>query len=343
MTQPPSPDADDALDVENEQHPAGLPPIQPRPLQVFSLHTIAPLAPASVLGVLARLGILYLGTYSGQSAFSLAWVQAAGCFVMGLCIALRDPITATYQPLYLALTTGFCGSLTTFSGWQLDVFLAWANKPYTHKHTIHTIVDGLTLLAFTFGLSLAALQFGVHIASSVSATFSIKPHPLRPSGFVTILCLCTFLATIPAFVLLPKFDRFVVCSALLYSYPGTLLRYTLGTKLNNPRFPYGTFAANVLGTALLAAFYVLRSSSVSTNFNACIVIQGLSDGLCGCLTTVSTFAAEIRAANSKTAWTYTAASVLAAQLVCVLVLVPAWSTHAIFDTVRCLAHGSEQD
>ena len=33
----------------------------------------------------------------------------------------------SYGPLYTALTTGFCGSLTTFSGWQLDVFESWIN------------------------------------------------------------------------------------------------------------------------------------------------------------------------------------------------------------------------
>lgn len=31
-----------------------------------------------------------------------------------------------YPPLFVALGTGFCGSLTTFSTWMFDVFSAFA-------------------------------------------------------------------------------------------------------------------------------------------------------------------------------------------------------------------------
>lgn len=31
------------------------------------------------------------------------------------------------------LHLGFCGSLTTFSGWQLDVFYSWINEGEFHR------------------------------------------------------------------------------------------------------------------------------------------------------------------------------------------------------------------
>lgn len=31
------------------------------------------------------------------------------------------------------MTTGFCGSLTTFSSWQLDVFMSWLNPTHDHR------------------------------------------------------------------------------------------------------------------------------------------------------------------------------------------------------------------
>lgn len=57
----------------------------------FSLAVIALLMPASVFGVLARLGLEALVTYDGQSIFPLAYVQATGCFIMGLGLGMKGP------------------------------------------------------------------------------------------------------------------------------------------------------------------------------------------------------------------------------------------------------------
>ena len=46
--------------------------------------------------------------------------------------ASSEPWTS-YGPLYTAITTGFCGSLTTFSSWQLDVFTSWLNPTHAHR------------------------------------------------------------------------------------------------------------------------------------------------------------------------------------------------------------------
>ena len=58
----------------------------------LSFPVLALLAPASILGVLARLGLQAITTYDGRSIFPLAWVQAAGCLVMGFALGLREPI-----------------------------------------------------------------------------------------------------------------------------------------------------------------------------------------------------------------------------------------------------------
>ena len=60
----------------------------------FSLGVIAPLMPASVFGVLARLGLDALATYDGRSVFPLAYPQALGCLIMGICLPLKDPISS---------------------------------------------------------------------------------------------------------------------------------------------------------------------------------------------------------------------------------------------------------
>ena len=58
----------------------------------LSPHVIALLMPASIFGVLARLGIQALVGYEGTSAFPLAWVQVMGCFVMGFGVGIKDPL-----------------------------------------------------------------------------------------------------------------------------------------------------------------------------------------------------------------------------------------------------------
>jgi hypothetical protein len=62
----------------------------------LSFPVLALLAPASVFGVLARLGLQGLTTYDGQSVFSLAYAQTIGCFIMGFCLSLKEPIGHLY-------------------------------------------------------------------------------------------------------------------------------------------------------------------------------------------------------------------------------------------------------
>ena len=91
------------MSVAPEESPADLRPepkeaqvvVEP-PLQLFhplNWEILALLMPASVLGVLARLGLTALTSYAGESIFPLAYVQGVGCLVMGFCLALKSPIS----------------------------------------------------------------------------------------------------------------------------------------------------------------------------------------------------------------------------------------------------------
>ncbi|KAJ6544040.1 major facilitator superfamily domain-containing protein [Mycena capillaripes] len=278
-------------------------PEEPKAYHPLSLHVIALLMPFSVLGVLARLGLSALATYSGQSVFPLLYAQGIGCLIMGFCLALKEPFNRYYSPAYIALTTGFCGSLTTFSGWQLDIFKSWLNTNNAPWSPLNNVLDGICKSVFTISLSLASLFFGMHIANQISPFFRAGPQPgkfIRVA--ITALSICTYAATIPAYYLLPRDYRHQATAALLFSFPGTLTRYLLSTHLNTliPSFPLGTYAANTFGTALSGTFRVLQTSAHSPlSSGTCTIIQGLADGYCGSLTTVSTFAAEL--ATFKTA------------------------------------------
>jgi len=293
----------------------------------FSIEVIALLMPSSVLGALARLGIHALAHYNGDAIFPLAWVQATGCFFMGVAFSMKGSIGDFYSPLYTAVTTGFCGSVTTFSSWQLDVFQAWDNAMNFQRGWFRTTVDGVSRLVFTMAISLSALAFGIHIGKSIQPyIFPTKPPSQYTRAVLVVLSICIYSLTIPFYVRLDPSFRPKATAALMFSFPGTLTRYLFSYSLN-PRlklFPLGTLTANSLGTALLAMFHVLQATVAGSKPVPCGVLQGLVDGYCGCLTTVSTFALEVRELKGYRAWLYVILSCLVGQMLCLIILGPSW-------------------
>ena len=58
----------------------------------LSFPVLAMLMPASIFGVLARLGLQAITTYDGREIFPLAWIQGMGCLIMGFALGLKEPI-----------------------------------------------------------------------------------------------------------------------------------------------------------------------------------------------------------------------------------------------------------
>ncbi|CAG7848520.1 SubName: Full=Uncharacterized protein {ECO:0000313/EMBL:CCA66575.1} [Serendipita indica DSM 11827] len=298
------------------------------PPGILSLEAIFLLAPFSIFGLLARLGIAALARYPNDAIFELAWVQAAGCLVMGIAQSQKAFIMTFYPPLYLGITTGFCGSLTTFASWQRDVFLAWIEGRPAGFSNWHRFLDGATRLFFTQAISVATFKCGLAIGKRRVHIMPQIPHrPLRV--VITVVALCTYIAVFPLFFVLPLSFREEVTAALLFAFPGALTRHLLGTWLNAKKsnFPLGTFASNTAGTVISAIVYVLQHTHpVECNSSATAILQGLTDGYAGCLSTVSTFVAEAYLMNRKDSWTYVLWSWISAQILLVLVLgIPYWT------------------
>jgi len=72
---------------------------------------------------------------------------------------------------------------------------------------------------------------------------------------------------------------------------GSVLRYIIGKYLNSTEsgIPYGTFAANILGSLLIGIIlgFALKNNSLTQNHTLL-----LATGFCGGFTTFSTFAYE---------------------------------------------------
>jgi fluoride ion exporter CrcB/FEX len=75
----------------------------------------------------------------------------------------------------------------------------------------------------------------------------------------------------------------------------------------------GTFIINIGGTALLGAFFDLQHAQniggSDGSIAACQILQGLIDGFCGALTTVSTWIVELTSLRRRHAYIYGIASI----------------------------------
>ena len=237
-------------------------------------------------------------------------------------------------PIYIGLATGFCGSFTSFSTFITDAFLVLANEqasssPTTPYHdisaaSIHARNGGYSFMALVGVLivhpavSISALKTGAHIALGTERFMPSIPSKLIThwlDRMVLVLGLGCWIGAVLLSVFPPGVAsewRSRATMPLIFSPPGVLLRFYLSKHLNPrlPSFPLGTFAANIIGTVVEAVCYVLQHSngivlkSGSVNLNACVVLEGWMQGFCGCLTTVSTWVAELNGLRRRHAWFY---------------------------------------
>jgi protein CrcB len=197
---------------------------------------------------------------------------------------------------------------------------------------LQQFIDGLGKTVFTYSLSLASVSFGYNIANVLAPHLPTFKFPSKPVRYTwSVLAVCMYAAVFPAYFQMSPRIRHSATAALLFAFPGALTRYVLSIYLNQrtKAMPLGTLSANLLGTALLGAFHVIQSLPNPVSSGACSIMQGLGDGYCGCLTTISTFAAELREMEWVKAVCYAIISWGVGQLLLLVILGPSmWAGHA---------------
>ncbi|KAM3083809.1 hypothetical protein ACMFMG_002078 [Clarireedia jacksonii] len=265
--------------------------------------------------------------------------------------AAKKAHTATKKtiPLYIGLATGFCGSFTSFSSFIRDAFLALSNdlpsplnhpQDYTpvHASTTSTVSRNggysfmalLAVIIITVSLCLAALFVGAHLAIFLepytpSLSFKLSRKFLDPLAvFLAWGCWlgAVFLAIFPPDRndSPPEIWRGRAVFALVFAPIGCLARFYASLYLNGKlsSFPLGTFVVNMFGTAILGMAYDLQHVPLGWVVG-CQVLQGIEDGFCGCLTTVSTWVNELSALRRSHAYRYGVASVVGG--LCLLIVI----------------------
>ncbi|KNG81584.1 putative chromosome condensation protein (CrcB) [Aspergillus nomiae NRRL 13137] len=325
----------------------GLPPT------TTQLFTLSYLVFFAIFGTLARLGLQALTIYPGAPVGTgVLWANVGGSLLMGFFLEDKnlfreewgsvnpnnnnttgtDPSAESKRhksvkktiPLYIGLTTGFCGCFTSFSSFIRDIFLALSNdlSDPSAPNGGYSFMALVAVILTTVALSLSALIFGAHLALALDPVTPSFPFRFTRRFIDPLFIILGWGCWLGAVFLAiwppdrhdngPEFWRGRAVFAVVFAPLGCFLRYYVSLVLNArlPSFPLGTFAVNIFGTIILAMCYDLQhvdgigasslgSGASSSILTSCQVLAGVMDGFCGSATTISTWVAELNGLSRR--------------------------------------------
>ncbi|KAI5950540.1 hypothetical protein CANMA_005200 [Candida margitis] len=308
------------------------------------LPIILNLTHGAIWGVLVRKGLIQLTTYNGSFLSGVIWANFTACVVMGLAVEgeeiwmtlLEDKTYPTKSaiPLYTGITTGFCGTVSSFSTVLLDAFNKSADTMigihFHYPNGAYGIMEFLAVILAQLGLSMMGFHIGKHLSQVIDN--NVRPMTQKAYRFLELLSMALGVSLVIITCFLIGFKNHGAWRswtfAMLFAPFGAILRFYLSKYLNTKvkNFPMGTFAANTLGTLLLAIFTLLgrgrlpSGGRINPHVMGCHVLVGLDDGFCGALTTVSTFMAELFALKTWHSYRYGFVSVVVGYALMILIL-----------------------
>lgn len=262
------------------------------------------LIPFSISGALIRIKLRDVFNFVDSEIYSLIYAQLIGCFIMGFCLRYRQIIVNLYSPLYIGLTSGLCGSITTFSSWNIDIFQSLTNT----KNPNYNVMNGITQIIITICVSMWCIYVWIADFEIKNTYKTTKIRKWKKIDiFITLLSLIILIIILILVIIYKSYITIVCITAPL----GSFMRFYLSRfNIKIPKFPIGTFLANIIGT-LIISFLKYKNNDIT---------NGFSDGLCGCLTTISTFAVELVTLYRLHSFIYATISVFLAQCIVFIVL-----------------------
>ncbi|XP_020095039.1 fluoride export protein 1-like [Ananas comosus] len=275
-----------------------------------------------------------------------------GCFLIGwFGIVFKTDIRQISDHLVVGLTTGYLGSLTTFSGWNQKMLDLSANGHWLFAFA--GVILGMFIVneSITIGVESAEAlrkwllqQFNKSLTNFKSKLEQWRVE-MRIQNIAVIILL--FLAMLAIWFLFGALailklhslaDETVLWWGCTVGPPGVWVRWYLarlnGQGLGEKRYfkwlPIGTLCANVLAASLMAVLAILNKLVNKRRYS--ILISGVQLGFLGCLSTVSTFVAEVytmrQSGNKARAFFYTALTFLLSFALGTLIYsVPVWAKH----------------
>lgn len=294
---------------------------------------LAALCVASYTGVAARIYLSLLAESDGLPEFSSLYAQLLGTAILGVLSAHKVELQKNHKIFYTTLATGLCGSLTTFSSWNAEAAFSLLQVNRSSLTLLHSpdnvsrVVTFLTILLLGLASPIAALHLGKNVGAYVPLNHACTRVVCKcssPASAVAVLfvwILCTA-AVVGACLALNNME---VLFSLTLGCGGTYVRWWLSSfdtsRMNG--FPLGTLAANVSGTWLIGLALAVMGYSIRGSVDDIVLslLTGVVTGLCGCLTTVSTFVGQLNTLPFHLACLYALVSIATAQIGLLPVLV----------------------
>ena len=265
------------------------------------------------------------GSFIAMFGKSFLLQNLLGSFILGALSSLTKNMSKTTKfHLSPAVTTGFCGSLTTWSSWQQSIAV---------KFVSNKVADGLLNYSLGHALFYIAFRGGIHMAETISAC---RPAEGKKDGapvkgsmlekFTFGLFLSVYVLLVVLIAVAGQEYRHMYFGAF-FGGAGAMLRYVLGKFNKAGQIPLFTLLANVLGSIFVAA--VTRSlyhASVAGNafvpgqgnWAVDIGVGGIL-GFGGALTTVSSYIGEIHKLPRGQMYLYAILSFFSTQLFMVII------------------------
>ncbi|CAA6660581.1 unnamed protein product [Spirodela intermedia] len=267
-------------------------------------------------------------TFRKMCSSSSGWFILHGWF--GL--VFKGDVRHVSDHLAVALTTGFMGSLTTFSGWNQKMLDLSSEDHWVFAAA--GIILGFFIVNESFRYGVASADFlREHLLNLFDETpdrptfvpdrWAVRRPGQHAAAMTAALLLLCSLWGVSGAMTGTSLDG-LRDGSVLFNGRG------LGKKAVLKWLPIGTMAANILAALAMGALSTADKEVDSRR--AGLIIRGLQFGFLGCLSTVSTFAAEVYAMRQSghegRALAYAAATFVPSFAMGTLIYsVPVWIRH----------------
>nr|CAB3229133.1 UPF0695 membrane protein C977.11/PB8B6.06c [Phallusia mammillata] len=317
--------------VVGKKNGNGVPDVatQPTPSQPSEVWFYIQIAFFAMCGCLCRIGIdrcfgnLAKIENSAQIVNQSFFSNIFGSFVLG---ALNgSPMSKTrLAALLKGLTTGFCGSFTTWSKWNQQISLTLVGESQTPGTQMQVLSIASWFIGFyTFiGSYAVGIDFGKDVGRLIGKHVHKKGDKIA-NVCVTVLLLLATGGFIAGVVVDPTVNKQIWLAVLFAPFGACLRAWLSRFRIERFKLPLGTLIANVLGAVLLAGLHVINTRAVhctGSGISICwptIVTYGVGTGFCACLTTISTFMSEVyklRPEHPRFAYFYALLTVITCQV-----------------------------
>lgn len=274
----------------------------------------------AIWGVLTRKGLMLLTTYDGSYLSGVVWANFAACLVMGILVdsnriwtaLVEEPSNKGTIPLYIGITTGFCGTCSSYLSLILEAFTESSNVHHSgYPNAAYGIMQFLSVVIAQLGVSIFGFSMGKNIIELLDSRLpKLTKKAYQRIEFASMsIGVATYITSIVLAGVLKSWRSWMF--SIIFAPPGALIRFYM-SKYFNARirnFPLGTFIINVGGTLVLSCLYIVGrgrrgDGRILTSIIGCQIVTGLDDGFCGALTTISTFVVELCALKTYSSYRY---------------------------------------